>query len=449
MGKIKPRESQNVEYKSSWHDKYLEWICGFANAQGAVMYFGVNNNHEVIGLKNVDQLMEDIPNKIVTTMGIVADVNLHEMDGLEYIEVVIETSNIPINYKGKYYYRSGSTMQELRGPALQQFVLKKMGRSWDDIVNEHATIDDLDRSAIDYFLRKGYENGRITNEERNLPTEILLHNLDLINEEGKLKNAALLLFAKRPQRYFTCVRFHIGRFGFNEADLMFQDVIEGNIIQMADRVIDMLKAKYLIMPITFKGMNRIEKLEVPEDALREILYNAIIHKDYTGVHIQMHVWNDRIEVWNSGELPVGYTFETLYGNHSSLPRNKNIANAFFKAGFIDAWGRGYKKIREGFEGAGLPMPMVENFCGGVRVTLQRKNVVESALKNVEKNVEKSVEKVWRLMKENPYITTKQIAENIGLTIRGVEENIKKLKKSNRIRRVGGDKGGHWEVVSTQ
>lgn len=95
------------------------------------------------------------------------------------------------------------------------------------------------------------------------------------------------------------------------------------------------------------------------------------------------------------------------------------------------------------------MPMVENFCGGVRVTLQRKNVVESALKNVEKNVEKSVEKVWRLMKENPYITTKQIAENIGLTIRGVEENIKKLKKSNRLRRVGGDKGGHWEVVSTQ
>ena len=87
------------------------------------------------------------------------------------------------------------------------------------------------------------------------------------------------------------------------------------------------------------------------------------------------------------------------------------------------------------------------------MTLQRKNVVESALKSVEKsvekNVEKSVEKVWRLMKENPYITTKQIAENIGLTIRGVEENIKKLKKSNRLRRVGGDKGGHWEVISSQ
>jgi ATP-dependent DNA helicase RecG len=106
------------------------------------MYFGVNDDHEVVGLDHVDRLMEDIPNKIVTTMGIVVDVNLHELDGQEYIEVVVEPSNIPINYKGKYYYRSGSTMQELRGPALQQFVLKKMGRSWDDITNDNATIDD-------------------------------------------------------------------------------------------------------------------------------------------------------------------------------------------------------------------------------------------------------------------------------------------------------------------
>ena len=374
MAKIKARESQNVEYKSSWHDEYLKWICGFANAQGAVMYFGVDNDHEVVGLENVDRLMEDIPNKIVTTMGIVVDVNLLEQDGLEYIEVVIEPSNIPINYRGKYYYRSGSTMQELRGPALQQFVLKKMGRSWDDVTNDRATIDDLDKSAIDYFLRKGYENGRISDEERSLPVETLLQNLDLINEEGKLKNAALLLFAKRPQRYFTSVRFNIGRFSGSESNLITQDVIEGNIIQMADRVMEILKSKYLTMPITFKGMNRIEKLEVPEEALREILYNAIIHKDYTGVHIQMRVWDDYCEVWNEGDLPIGFTPETLLGQHASRPRNRNIANAFFKAGFIDAWGRGYKKIREGFEGAGLPMPKIESAFGGVRVTFQRNNV---------------------------------------------------------------------------
>lgn len=93
---------------------------------------------------------------------------------------MIEPSNVPISFRGKYYYRSGSTMQELNGPALQQFILKKMGRSWDDIVNERATIDDLDQKAIDYFLRKGYENGRISDEERHEPIEMLLENLNLV-----------------------------------------------------------------------------------------------------------------------------------------------------------------------------------------------------------------------------------------------------------------------------
>ena len=422
MSQIKPKECQNVEFKSSWNDKYLEWICGFANAQGAVMYFGVNDDHEVVGLKNTKKLLEDIPNKVVNYLGIVVDVNLYEQDGLEYIEVMIEPSNVPISYRGKYYYRSGSTMQELRGPALQQFILKKMGRSWDDIPNDSATIDDLDETAIDYFLRKGYENGRITNEERNMPIEMLLQNLDLINEEGKLKNAALLLFAKRPQRYFTSVRFQIGRFGVNEADLMFQDVVEGNIIQMADRVVDLLKAKYLIMPITFKGMNRIEKLEVPEEALREILYNAIIHKDYTGVHIQMRVWNDHVDVWNDGELPAGYTLETLLGQHSSRPRNKNIANAFFKAGFIDAWGRGYKKIREGFEGAGLPMPEVENFCGGVRVSFMRNNINSADVtKDVAKELTDRQKVILEMVAENPFVTTTEMSQKMSqknlLTVR--------------------------------
>ena len=100
-----------MEYKSSWQDEYLKWICGSANAQGAVMYFGVNDDLEVIGLKQTKKLMEDIPNKIVNFMGLVVDVNLHEQDGLEYIEVAIEPSNVPISFNGKYYYLSGSTMQ--------------------------------------------------------------------------------------------------------------------------------------------------------------------------------------------------------------------------------------------------------------------------------------------------------------------------------------------------
>jgi Predicted transcriptional regulator containing an HTH domain and an uncharacterized domain shared with the mammalian protein Schlafen len=473
MSKMKARECQNIEYKTSWHDKYLEWICGFANAQGAVMYFGVNDDHEVVGLENVDKLMEDIPNKIVTTMGIVVDVNLYELDGLEYIEVYIEPSNIPINYKGKYYYRSGSTMQELRGPALQQFVLKKMGRSWDDITNEYATLDDLDRSAIDYFLRKGIKAGRIDEDEADASTQSVLENLNLISEDGKLKSAALLLFAKKPQRYFTCVEFKIGRFRNDEADLITQDVIEGNIIQMTDRVVDILKTKYFTSPIHYEGMQRIEKLEVPEEALREILYNAIAHKDYMGAPIQMRVWDDYVEVWNEGSLPKELTPEALLRHHSSHPRNKNIAYAFFKAGFIESWGRGYKKIREGFEKAGLPMPKIEDVEGGVRVTFQRNNVSNSSkdeliknisnenkrelsdvLKNVLKNVQKKdLEKlterqidVLEFIVQTPTITFKEMSKRLKVSVKTIQRDFTAMGLLGiNIVRKDGKTYGEWVI----
>ncbi len=171
-------------------------------------------------------------------MGLVVDVNLYEQGGFDYIELVVEPSNVAISYKGKYYYRSGSTMQEFNVISLQQFLLKKMGRLWDDIINERATLDDIDRKAIDYFLKKGIEAQRIPESERDASTKDVIESLGLLDDNNYLKNAAILLFGKKPQRFFPSVVFKIGRFGKDEVDLMFQDVIEGNIIQMADSVME-------------------------------------------------------------------------------------------------------------------------------------------------------------------------------------------------------------------
>lgn len=426
------------------------------------MYFGVGDDHNVVGLDNSRKLLEDIPNKIVNYMGLVVDVNLNEQDGLEYIELTIEPSNVPISFKGKYYYRSGSTMQELNGAALQQFIMKKMGKSWDDIANEHATLDDIDRQAIDYFLRKGVDANRIPEEERNASTEDVLTSLHLMDENGHLKNAALLLFGKDPLKFFTSVRFKIGRFGVDEADLLIQDVIEGNIIQMADRVVEVLKAKYLTSPVRFEGMQRKEELEVPIEALREILYNSITHKDYTGPDIQMHVYNDHVELWNEGDLPEGYDEKVLYGKHSSKPRNRNIADTMFKAGFIDTWGRGYKKIHDGFEKVGLPMPTVESHCGGTLVTFQRGFDVTSGRKNVSSSVSSSVssdvgslsvvqlserqKKICELIKENPFISGEQMSVVLSVVPRTIWRDLSALQKMGVLIREGNTSAGHWVVM---
>ena len=236
-------ESQNIEYKESWRDEYLKWICGFVNAQGGRIYIGIDDNQQVVGVADTKRLMEDIPNKIVNYLDIVADVNLLHKEDKDYIEIAVQPCNLPIAYHGIYHYRSGSTKQELKGAALQQFLLRKMGHSWDDIENERATLDDIDRQAIDFFLRKAVDAGRMPVDSLNETTEKVLSNLNLIGGEGKLRNAALLLFGKNPAKFFTSVQFRIGRFGRDEADLMFQDVVDGNIIQMTDRVIEVLKSK--------------------------------------------------------------------------------------------------------------------------------------------------------------------------------------------------------------
>ena len=449
------QESQNIEFKESWRDEYLKWICGFANAQGGKLYIGVADNGEVCGLQDAKKLMEDIPNKIVNSMGLVADVNLHEQDELAYIGVTITSSNVPISYKGKYYYRSGSTMQEMNGAALQQFILKKMGRSWDDMTNEGATLDDIDRKAVEYFLRKGIEAQRISESELNSSTEEVLENLGLVDDKGILKNAAILLFGKNPLKFFPSVRFKIGRFGKDEADLMFQDVIEGNIIQMADRVMEALQAKYLVSPVRFEGMQRYETLEIPKEALREILYNAIAHKDYTGPDIQMHVYNDQIEIWNEGVLPEGYDENVIYGKHSSKPRNRNIADTMLKAGFIDTWGRGYKKIREGFETAGIPTPKVQNFCGGVQVTIERTRFVQmtvppenggsvtslSPVKLTDRQKE-----ICKMIKDNPRISVKEMSLVLSLVERTIKRDLAAMQKKGVLVREGNTSAGHWVII---
>ena len=146
--KTMKRETQTIEFKQSWHDEYLKWICGFANAQGGKLVIGVDDSGKPVGVTNAKKLMEDIPNKIVSLLGIVVNVNLVVRDGHDTIEIDVSPSSVPISYHGVYHYRSGTTHQELTGIALQQFILKKLGRTWDDFVCADATVDDIDRKSV-------------------------------------------------------------------------------------------------------------------------------------------------------------------------------------------------------------------------------------------------------------------------------------------------------------
>ena len=178
--------------------------------------------------------------------------------------------------------------------------------------------------------------------------------------------------------------FKIGRFGKSDSDLKFQDVVEGNIFDMADKVIEILRSKYLTSPIHYEGLLRKEVLEYPEVALREAILNAIIHKDYTGAMIQLSVYDDKLMLWNPGSLPDEVRGH-IKDKHPSRPRNATIAQVFFKAGFIEAWGRGISKIMEACKAAGLPEPEIKEDHGGIWVTFSKDIYSEEYLQKLGLN----------------------------------------------------------------
>ena len=249
-------ESQNIEWKESWRDDYLKWICGFANAQGGKIYIGIKDDGRIIGVKNSKKLLEDIPNKIRNTMGIVADVNLHEKEGLEYLEIIVSPSSFPVSYYGEFHYRGGSTKQLLTGIALSDFIMKRAGVHWEDAIVEGITIDDIDDESIKIFKREARRCKRMKPEDLNVSTEELLEKLHLA-ENGKLKRSAVLLFTNKCEMVQTGSYTKVGHFGIG-SDLQYQDLFEGSLINTADKIIDVIYLKYLKAAITYDHDRRVE-----------------------------------------------------------------------------------------------------------------------------------------------------------------------------------------------
>jgi len=377
-------ETQNTEWKASWRDEYLKWICGFANAKGGKIYIGKDDNGNVVGVANAKKLLEDIPNKTKDILGIIVDVNLRTTTEGEYLEINVEDYPYPVNYKGQYHYRSGSTKQELKGAALNKFMLQKKGKKWDAVPVPNVLVSDLKEGTFNFFRKRAYKSKRIEEEVLTDSNEHLIENLQL-KENEFLKRAAILLFHPKPENFVTGSYIKIGFFE-SDSELMYQDEIHGNIFEQIEKTMELLFTKYIKANISYEDIQRVETYEYPKEAVREALLNAIIHKDYSGnAPIQISVYKDKIMLWNDGQLPENWTIETLTKKHSSKPYNPDIANAVFRCGYIESWGRGTIKIIEKCKEAGLPTPSYYYESSGFWVEFRKDIYSESYLQSLNLN----------------------------------------------------------------
>ena len=436
-------ESQRTEWKRIWKDEYLKSICAFANSQGGDLLIGIDDDGTIVGVSNSDRLLAELPNKIRTTMGIIPTIRLVGTKDTPYLVIQVEGYPFPVSYKGRYYIRCGSTTQLLTGLELDKFMLKKQGMTWDSVATPSVSVTDLKQDAIHDFSSRAFQCNRLSKSHIEVSDSLLLKNLNLL-DGNHVRRAGVVLFHPSPEQLFVGTTAKIGFF-LNDADLRFQDELTGPLIELPDKIIELLYTKYLKAEISYKGLYRVETFPFPEAAVREILLNALVHKDYgSGTPIQIRVYDDRLSIWNPGALPQGITLENLFRNHPSLPYNPHIANVMFKFGMIEAWGRGYEKVQVACATAGIPVPTVEVNPSGILVCFKApRGGLNGGLNG---GLSSDSDRILQSIHHHPGARIPQIVEVTGISTRTVERHIKTLKSMNLIHFEGSKKTGGYFIV---
>ena len=326
--------------------------------------------------------------------------------------------------------------------------LQTFNTSWDYHLNNQFSLDDISSEKVQHSINLLNQAGsRITED----PLTFLLKN-DLVRD-GQIANATYLLFKKNDSVITT---IELGRF---QTEIIIKDTArtKADILTQIEQVLDFVTKhinKEVI--ITGKALNT-QKWQYPLEAIREIITNMIVHRDYRSSSDSIvKVFDNKIEFYNPGRLPDSITVDDLLNNnYKSTPRNKLIADFFKNLGLIEKYGSGIRRIIDFFVADNLPVPEFRNISDGFMVTVFSKNVEEVAHKvgddvvgNVVGNVvDDRLNKILSLISDNNQISALQIAKLLNVTSRTIQRDIEKLKELNKLKRSGLAKGGQWEIIT--
>ncbi len=416
--------------------------------QGGELYFGIKNNGDVVGQDVSEKTLREISQAIAQHIEpkIYPQVERAAINGKQCIKVGFAGTDFPYFAYGRVYKRVSDEDRQLSAKEIENMILDKNHDKlgWDDKICKKAGSRDLDDKTIKQFIRLAKKSGRLPISKDS--KKILLEKL-LLLEGDKVNNAAVVSFGKTPDHFFPNVLIRCGRF---KGDTKFIDMrdISGNLFSATEQVMRFFR-EHLSIGAEIKGLLREETWEIPLEALREAVLNALIHRDYKeNSFVYIKIYDERIVITNPGNLPKGLAIKDLLRPHQSRLRNPLIARVFYYAGFIDAWGHGILNIVNLLKQQGLSMPVFEELKDGFYVTFkrpQRTGSEKSAEKDTEKSAEKTHDKILTLIKQKPEITGKEIAGTLKISPRTVDKNIAKLKSKGLLKRIGGDKGGHWKA----
>ncbi len=427
------REDINTEFKKQFVKDIVKTVVAFANTNGGIIYIGVDDFGEAIGLANYDEellkLTNAVRDNIRPDMTAFTSSDFEKINGQDVIVYEVQKgTSCPYYLTSKglkpegVYVRQGASSVPASQSAILKMIKETDGDRYEDLrsLNQNLEFD---------TLRKEFKNAEIILEEPQMKT------LKIIAEDGLYTNLGLLL-SEQCQHTIKAAVFE------GTSKNLFKDRYEftGSVLKQMREAYAFLD-RYNRTQSVFKGIDRIDSREYPEAALREALLNSIVHKDYSfSSSTLVSVFDDRIEILTVGGLVKGITKDDILIGTSIL-RNKNLANVFYRLKLIEAYGTGILKINESYESYDVN-PKLEISDNAFKITLPaiRIHEVGNSLKTM---FNASEARILEMLKSNEPIKRSDVEHALSISQPMAVKLLKGLLNKNAIERIGAGKNTQY------
>ena len=446
-------ESETLEFKKTTGevDKAMDNIASMLNKHGhGTLYFGVSPNGEVVGQQISASSLDDVAKKIKEAIKpmIYPEIKKETLDNRYVIRVDFSGKERPYSSFGRYYKRVFDRTEEMTPDELKRMMAESDRSSqWENNLTKYG-LDAVDKTSIEEFYQRAVSCGRLE-EMPAYNAEELLTGLGLY-EHGKLTNAGYYLFSnKKPAVLKLAVYVTDERINFSDIDR-----IEDNIFNLIRKGFAYIKEHINWSVESGSGTSRIEVPEIPVEAIREIVVNSFAHADYRGIsENEIDITPTMVEIYNPGTFPDGLSPEMFARQKiKSMPRNKVILNTLYKSKDVEIFGSGFRKvyalcdkynIRLGssYDNDGFSFVFYRDM--NQRHTIQNVTINVTGSDRVAKIPTET--KVYMLLKEDPTQTREFLAQKTGKTVRTIQRALDKLSIDGKIKRIGSNKTGYWEV----
>jgi len=453
-------ESEKVEFKSGLSEwkKALETLSAFSWKKGGLVIFGVSPTGKVIGINIGKGTIEDLANKIKQNSDpkLYPSIKVCEIEEKKIIIVKIEKiSDEPVLVFGRGYKRVGKSTHQTSREEYKKVILEKHEREFDSEVCENASLEDIDEKAVDWF-RKRYRE--VKKKELGNDTDILksLNCVKEVHGETKISNAGILLFGKNPQRFFPNSAIRMAIYPGRKVGVEHIDIkeFEGNLFELVDDAENYIR-KFTYSPSTLKPgqIAREEVYEYGIFSLREIIVNAVVHRDYRirGSKVLIKMFKDRVEF----DSPGGFGGNVNESNilEEQFSRNPVIVKVFSKIKYIEEMGEGWNRIIDEIKNYPLKFEKKPEIKGNSRVVVSLFSPVLEADGGLGKTIEglnEGQKKALRYVNEKNKITTKEyVIINPEIRERTARNDLNDLVRKGVFIKIGATASAYYQLSSAK